>query len=330
MNKKEEEKLKAKARKISIAEGSAHGVMEGFGYNYITPFALALGAGSAHIGFLSSIPSLLGSLSRLYSSRLIEKFSRKKILIASVMLQTLMWIPLIFLGVAYFFFGLDSAIASILLIGIYTLLIILGAFGTPAWNSWMRDLTEKRTDSYFGKRNTIVGSVALVSMFIAAFILDGFGRKTFFGFGIIFFIALLGRSISIFLFKKQYEPKIRLHKGYYFSFKDFVKHMSYNNFGKFVLFSGVISFAVAIASPFFSVYMLNHLDFNYKTYMFVILSSAVVSLVSMPFWGKLGDKYGEVKLIRICGFLIFLVPLLWFLSAFLFTGYSLGLVAIYY
>ena len=102
-----EEALKEEAKKISIKEGSAYGVMDGFGLKYITPFALELGAKNFHIGLLSSIPSLAGNFSQLFSSRLIEKVPRKKILFWAVFIQALMWIPLIILPIFYFKFKID-------------------------------------------------------------------------------------------------------------------------------------------------------------------------------------------------------------------------------
>jgi len=50
---------KDKALKESIKEGSANAIAEGSGLNYITPYALALGANNAVIGILSSVPSLI-------------------------------------------------------------------------------------------------------------------------------------------------------------------------------------------------------------------------------------------------------------------------------
>ena len=53
-----EEEFKKKAREISIKEGSANGISEGFGSRYITPYALALGANNIYIGF--DMPQVLG------------------------------------------------------------------------------------------------------------------------------------------------------------------------------------------------------------------------------------------------------------------------------
>lgn len=308
----EETFLKKKTAKLSIYEGSAASLMDGFGVRYITPYALAFGATNTHIGILSSVPNLIGNLSQLYGSRKIEKISRKKIVFWSVLLQALMWLPLIGVGFLYLFFNLSSEISSLLIILFYTLLIMFGAYAGPAWNSWVKDFVTENFDYYFGKRNKIAGTVSLICMSLAGLILWSFNESDkIYGFAIILFLAFLGRSVSAYLFTKHYEPPLVPKKDYYFSFWQFVKRMKENNFGRFVIFSTLISFSVSLAAPFFAVYMLKDLRFDYFSFMLVSISPTITTLLSMPFWGKFSDKYGNVVVLKICGSLIFLVPLLW-------------------
>ena len=81
MNKKKEDLKKNQARKISIKEGSAWSLMEGFGSRYITPYALYLGASNSQIGFLSSFPGLLGNIFQIPALKLFrnKNNTRKKI-----------------------------------------------------------------------------------------------------------------------------------------------------------------------------------------------------------------------------------------------------------
>ena len=97
-NKEVEQKLN-NAKKISIKEGSAYGVSEGFGLKYITPYALSLGATNTHIGFLTSFPSILGNLSKLYTINLMWKLSRRKIAYYVDLFQAIMWLSIILIAV---------------------------------------------------------------------------------------------------------------------------------------------------------------------------------------------------------------------------------------
>lgn len=312
----EEHKKKEKTKKRSIAEGSAYSVMDGAGLRNITPYALALGANNAQIGLLTSIPNLFGTLTQLFTTKAMEKYSRKKILLFGVILQALMWIPMILIGFFYFYKGLDSATSTNSLILIYTLMVLFGGFVNPAWNSLISDIVSKEErGKYFGKRNKILGIVALVVMLIAGFVLDYFKQtKLFIGFAIIFGICFIARAISAYLLSKHYEPEFKLEEGYYFSLRQFVKKIPESNFGKFVIFVCLVQLATAIASPFFAVYMLKDLNFSYTTYILIVIASSLSSLLFMPIWGKFADRYGNLRIMKICGFFTPFIPLVWLAS----------------
>ncbi len=315
------------SRKVSIVEGSFNAVTDGAGARYVSPFALALGATTTQIGLLSSLPTLLGNFTQIFSSKAMEKFSRKKIVILFTTLQAIFWLFVLLSGVFFFIFKFNSAVSVNFLIMAYTLLIAFGAFVSPIWNSWMKDLVDPdKSGKYFGTRSKVIGFVSLLAMLIGGFILDYFkNTKVFIGFFILFAICFLARLISSQLFRKQYEPGLETEKDYHFSLWQFIKKMGHNNFGKFVIAISLMNFAISIASPFFAVYMLKDLGFSYITYTIIIVSSIIGNLIFVPFWGKFADRYGNVKTIKITAFLTSLVPILWFASYFLFKG-NAGLI----
>ena len=317
--KRDDKKLKASAAKISIREGSAASLMEGFGNRYITPYALALGASNFYIGMLSSLPGLLGNLAQLFSLRLMKKMPRKKIVFFSVLLQAILWLPLIAVGVLYFIYGISSGFAALLLIVFYTLMVIAGSLSGPVWNSWMKDIITENSGEYFGRRSMIIGFVSTIGILIAGLILNYFGKLSFTGFLIIFVIAFAGRSLSAYFLTKQYEPKFKYEKDSYFSFLQFVEKMSFNNFGRFVILVSLVSFATAIAGPFFAVYMLRDLNLSYLQFTFITLSAPLTTLLFVPMWGKFADRFGNVVVLKITGFLVPLVPLYWVFTIFFYS-----------
>lgn len=150
----------------------------------------------------------------------------------------------------------------------------------------------------------------------AGFILDFFKTKglIFIGFAIIFSIAMFARLYSVLIFKKHYEPKIKLKKDYYFSLAQFTKRGFSDNFGKFVLFATLFYLAVSIASPFFTVYMINELGFSYFWFTLINVSISFFTILTLPFWGKFSDRYGNRLVIVLSGIFIPLVPFLWMVS----------------
>ncbi len=308
--------LKHKSRRHSIKEGIFAAAKGSFGDYYISPFAIAINASNSLVALLSSVAGLLGPLTQMFSSRLIEKHSRKKIILKAVFFEALMWLPLIIIALL-FYKGILVNILPLLFLLSFSLYIILANIGSPAWFSWMGDIVDKKyRGRWFSKRNLIIGFVSVVLAISASFFLNYFKENnwTMFGFIILFSLALIARLTCWKIFKKQYEPKIKLKKGYYFSFWDFVVKAPKNNFGKFSIFRSLLSFACSISAPLLAVYLLRNLKFDYVTYMIIILSSSVFSLIVLKIWGKFADRYGNYRVLGITSILIPIIPLLWILS----------------
>lgn len=317
--KNQEKILKEKTKKLSIKDGVAYGFMDGAGLRYISPYSLSLGATNAQIGLLTSLPSLIGNLSQIFSPKLLEKKSRKDVISLGVLLQALMWLPLILIAFLFLIKKQVSSSVIMFVIGIYTLITLFGAIASPAWNSLMKDIVEEKNGDYFGKRNRIINFFMLIVMIISSLLLNYFRENgiVMIGFIILFSIAFISRIISWRILLKHYEPKLELNKDYYFSFKDFIKESYKNNFGRFTIFISLITLATSVASPFFTVYMLKNLKFDYFYWTIINISSIISTIIFMPIWGKILDKYGNVRILKVTGALIPFIPFLWFFSIFI-------------
>ena len=308
--------LKHKARRYSIKEGIFVAAKNSFGDYYVSPFAIAINMSNFLVAILSSIAGLLGPLSQLFSSRLIEKSPRKKIVLKSVFWESLMWLPLIIIAILFYKGILINLIPLFFLLS-FSLYIILANIGSPAWFSWMGDLVDKKyRGRWFSKRNLIIGFVSVSLAILASFFLDYFRKNnwTMFGFIILFSLAFIFRLMCWRTLKKQYEPKIKIHKKDYFSFWDFIIKAPKNNFGKFAIFRSLLNLSAGISSPLVVIYLLRFLKFNYSTYVIIILAGTLFSLFVLNFWGKFADKYGNYKVLCITTILIPIIPILWILS----------------
>ncbi len=309
-------KLHKKTRHLSIKEGIFASIRNSLGDSYIAPFAIALNSSNSVIAMLSSITGLLGPISQWQSSRLLEKYSRKKIMIISFIFGSIAWASLILLAFLFYKGILVSTLPLLLLI-FFAIYIIIVSIATPAWFSWMGDVVDEGyRGKWFSKRNYAIGITTLIFTILAAFFLDFFKKNqwTMIGFMILFSLALISRLICIYYFKKSYEPKNRITKKSYFSLFQFIKNAPSNNFGKFAIFRGLLEFAAHIATPFFAVYMLRNLGFSYVTFMAVVLSHTLFGLFIMKWWGKFADKYGNYQVLKITAILIPIYPVLWLIS----------------
>ena len=89
------EEKKKKSLNLANKEAAAASVMVGFGDEYISPFAIALGASNMVVGLLTALPNFIAPLFQLYSLKLLKVVNRKKLVMYGVLLHALMWIPIL-------------------------------------------------------------------------------------------------------------------------------------------------------------------------------------------------------------------------------------------
>ena len=296
--------------KLSVLDGVSVSAMLGLTMNYITPFALALKATTAQVGLLASVPSLTMALSQLAAPNLSERAgSRMKLILPMVLMQALMWGPILL--IPYLF----PAAGVFWLIAFVTLSAVFGALTSPGWGSMMADLVPiEMRGRYFSFRGRIMGLITLVFSLIAGVILQFYTNNVFIGFTIIFGGALLFRLLSLYFLSGMYEPPVSNNTENNQSLFYIFKHLASSNLGRFTLYVALINFATVIAGPFFGVYMLRDLNFSYTTYVMITSSHAVANLAFQTFWGRRADRAGNIMVIRFVSCLLPFIPLLWLVS----------------
>lgn len=313
---------KSRSLYFSFVDGFFASIMTGLTMNYIVPFGLLLGAKNFQVGLLNALPQLLGSVVQLKTADIVDKIkSRLKVIVLFVYLHGLSFFLVLMLELlsqkVYWF------------IFVITLSTTLTSIAGPAWWSLMSDTVDKeKYGEYFAWRGKVLGVVSLVVCFMAGFFLSVIKNK-FNGFLILFTLAGLMRLISGYFISKMEDVPLRVSEKNKFSYIQFISRFKESNFVKYVIFVSLFNFAVGISSPFFSVYMLKELGMNYYEYTFVTLSSSISTLIFLSFWGRMADKVGNVKVIKITGFLICFVPILWIFSKNLFYLIFINAIAGY-
>ncbi|MEI6631793.1 MAG: MFS transporter [bacterium] len=296
-----------KSLRFSFLDGVFASCMTGLTAEYFTPYALALQATTSQIGLLAAAPNLASSLVQLKAADITDKLrSRKKTMNIFVLLHTLMLLPVILVP---FIFKLQPVYFLILFITLFT---CFNAFSIPAWSSLMSDhIPNTRRGRYFGWRSKALSIITILSSFLAGLILQVFKRDILKGFLLVFSLAFIARIISWYFLSRMYEPAFKIKKEAYFSFLDFVKRIRKSNFAKFVVFVASLNFCVYIASPFFSVFMLRDLKFNYLTYTMVVIVVTAAQILTIDRWGRHADRVGNLKVIRLTSLFIATLPLWW-------------------
>lgn len=296
-----------KSLHYSTIDGVFASVMLAINETFITPYAISMNASAALIGIVSSIPNLAGAFLQMKSASLSERLgSRKALINISILIHALMLLPIIL--IPYIF----KAHQALFLLIFYTVCAAFNGLAFPAWSSMMSDLvSENERGRFFGWRNMVTGTVYVVSMLLAGAVLY-YSRSV--GFSYIFAVALVSRIISWHYLKKMYEPPLAIKDEHRFTIIDFLKRARKSNFGRFVLFIASVNFSVFMVSPFFTLYMLRDLGFNYMTFTIVTMAATLTMFISMKPWGLHADHVGNRKILKLTSLFIPLIPMLWIFS----------------
>lgn len=302
----------SKSLQASIKDGCAHAMMLGCGETYLMAYAVFLGSTEFVIGVLASLPLFIGSLSQLAAvSHLDGLYSRKGTVVMASLFQGLCWL-LILIGPILF----SNHVALVLII-CFCLYHLFGHFGAPLWNSWMGDLVPPdQRGHYFGLRNRLRVLFELIPFIMAGLVL--FYTKAlpiYWGYGLLFLSAMVFRLISAAYQSRMVEPGHEpLPKSEHFSLLDFIKVAPKSNFAKFTFYVALVLFVTNICSPFFTLYQLRDLHFSYLQFMLSLAASLLFQFITFQSWGKIGDRYGNLRVVRLTAFFVVALPFLWLLT----------------
>jgi MFS family permease len=279
--------------------------------NFITPYALTMQATTQQIGYLSSLPNFANMLIQLFAPLISERIgSRKSLLVWSVFVQALLWLPILLIP---FIFHTNLVWW---LIGFVTLSTAAGGMIGPPWSSMIADLTPPALRSrYFGVRTWITNLIALIFSFVSAGLLQFLTGNTRLAFAIIFAGAGISRMASCYYVTQVAEPKPALsvnpHRE---SILQIAKGLWSTNIGRFIIFAFFMTLAQNIDAPFFSVYLLRGLRINYINYQVINATAAIVPTFVAVWWAKRADRAGNLKVLHITALMIPFVSFLWLVS----------------
>lgn len=303
---------KIHARRISIIEGTFATVWGqftgGFGGNsYLTGFFLWLGASPFMMSVYGSVFAL-ASLLQPFSLALARRFTSKKKLV-----QVLVWAsrPTFFtlIFTAFIKSGLRVWVAILILffIGLMT-----STAGAP-WQSWMSEIVDMRTrGKYFGMRNFITGAVAVPSALLAGYILDALG-KGFLAFAVVFIIGSVSGAFDAYMFKLQDEDVTKREPV--FNLPLVLEALKIpGDYKKFLIISAFWNFSAALIGPYPVVMLIDDFKYNYTMLGFLTVILTIFSALFQPLWGKLGDKHGFFRMLKLALLLQTMLAFMWFIA----------------
>ncbi|MBN1585939.1 MAG: MFS transporter [Candidatus Omnitrophica bacterium] len=276
---------------------------------FLVAFALLLGASNKVIGLIAAAGPLT-QLLQIPAIYLVERSRMRKLLVvAASFLSRLFWI-----GIALIpWFLPEPARIPALLIFLF-LYFGLGTLSGGAWTSWMRDLIpENIMGSYFGNRLAIATLLSAVLSIFAGLGLDLYKKHFQNEIGIYPIIFLVGAAaglLGIYFLSKAPEPQMAPVERFDL-FQALGKPFRQKNFRQLLIFLGWWSFAVNLAAPFFTVYMLKRLGLGMGMVLGLSVLSQLVNVAFLKWWGPLADKFSNKSVLAASGPLFILSIGLW-------------------
>jgi MFS family permease len=180
----------------------------------------------------------------------------------------------------------------------------------------MRDLIpQDRLGAFFSKRMSLSTALGIPISLAAGFYID-YWKKSYpdfesYGYSILFFFGFLAGMLGVYYLSTI--PELRMaaaERKPQFSelIKQPFKDVNYKNL---VVFLGSWSFAVNLAAPFFTVYMIKRLQLDMSFIIGLMLLSQISSLAFLRLWGRFSDCFSNKSVLGICGPLFMLCILAW-------------------
>jgi len=267
---------------------------------FLIAFALELGASNIVIGFLAAIPPLT-ELIQIPAVGLIEHVrNRRLITVVASFLSRGLWLVIALIP---FLFSKQA--------GIYCLIFLLILYSCISsvkhcgWKSWMRDLIpDEILGMFFSRRMALSFALANRSLPLCQFLARYLAERQPEGAVLRLLVDLpVGEShwpCRYLLPDPDPEPQMTrqfsapLTSRFSIWFAD-------TNFRNLIIFLSLWSFAVNLAAPFVTVYLLKRLSLDLTIVIILSIVSQVCSIVSLPLWGSIADRFSNKSVLHVAG-----------------------------
>ncbi|MEJ5198649.1 MAG: MFS transporter [Anaerolineae bacterium] len=323
-------------RRLLWLDGTVSNISESFVTNYVSPFAIALGATNSEVGLLSSLTNLAAALGLLPGARLADQTAGRK--------RVVLWSGggvsrLILLLIALAPLLLPPPLAVTVYIGLIALRGFVGQLGYPAWTGLMADLVpEPIRGRYFSSRSIAMSLVGLLCVPLAGRLIDLIGPPI--GYQASFLIAGLIGFVATAIYAGIVEPPAGAPRQETAEGEAHGLRTLFERHPRFVAFTAVAFFfnmAVTIAGPYFTVHLVRNLGATPTEIGILAVITSLSTIVGQRVWGRVNDRRGPTWVMFICGLQIPAYPLLWIIapapwfvgviytfSGFAWAGYSLA------
>lgn len=275
---------------------------------FLVAVALLSGASNFQIGLLAALPTGTNIL-QLVSIWLCRQIKNRRLI--CVVLSILARMPLVALGAIVI---LSNQISFPLIVGFLFIYYAMGSIAGPVWNAWIKDLVPEKALGYFFSKRTRYMQILNATLGIAVALLLDYIKQHYPDlelntYGYMFTAAGIAGICGAIILSRAPEPEVMFTRGNIFQLLG--KPLKDRNFTKLLTFNSLWIFAVNIATPFFTVFMMKSLGLSLTYIMALTLISQVFSILTLEIWGKYSDRYSNKNIIAIGGPLYIICLIAW-------------------
>ncbi|WP_246269444.1 MFS transporter [Chitinophaga oryzae] len=296
--------------KLVIGDGLAAEVMTTLTSGaFLVAMALMLGASNLQIGVLSALPTFT-NIFQLISIWLVRRSNNRRAV--TVICTIVARIPLVVIGVIPLLF--PGAASIHFLIVFLSCFYFFGSLAGPAWNAWIKDLVpESMLGSYFSRRGSYTQTLNVVLSLAAALGVDYIRRQyPQYELDTYYFLFLLAGAAGLTgaaILSRAPEPQMYMDKENVFRLLK--RPLSDLNFVRLLVFNSAWVFAMNIAQPFFTVYMMKGMGLSLSSITVLAIISQLFGIFTIRIWGKFADRYSNKTIIAISAPLYIISLILW-------------------
>lgn len=272
------------------------------------PFVLAfavkgLGWQAGAVGLMAALPHVFNCLQPLLFAGLSRRLSIYRVLVLTFSLGAFPWMLTLWfpwLGTAR-----DAVFTGILLVG-----TCASSIASVAWSAAISDLVPERLGGrYFARRNLIFGAWTLVVVLVAGQVAQ-WQDNSLRAFGWIFCLAGFSRLTGLFFLTRMKFPSVvREQRSRAIAWPDLVAVLRNGNYVWLCLFIGLWGLLLNAAMPFYTVFLVERLDFGVGTVVKLTTLASLGGLMTLKGWGRLCERFGNRPVLQVCAFIWAVVAL---------------------
>ncbi len=285
--------------RLVIADGMTAEAMVVFtSGTFLTAMAINLGATNFQLGLFAALPTFT-TIFQLVAIWLVQRFNNRRIITA--LFNLLARLPIITIGLLPFLFTSGTSVEVLFLLLFFQ--HIFGDIAGASWNSWVKDLVpEKQLGAFFSRRTrmaqTLNVTLSLATAFCIDYVKGHYPAREAITYNILFLIGGALGLLSVGFLLRTPEPRAKKINSRLLTL--FTLPLRRRNFKNLLVFNSCWAFALNLATPFFSVYLLKTLRLPLSYVIFLGILSQLSGILSYKLWGQYTDRFSNKTIIGIC------------------------------